>query len=317
MKRTLTSEAIKAAEAELSASPNERLQSDGLRAKIRSRLSSILPGWFSPSSSSEVVPSRSGETAAHLLTTGHKELENARSSARLYFESRGLKIPSFLESRKASASLEVELANVLADTEAVKTFIADLKAETSRARAETDRLRREFDSTPEGKEILHLRSEIARMNAEQRQQISDILQLDAETTRQNFLAGLLLNYCEFAGIGRPPDLPPDPEVSRFSSDLNFLIESCAGAGFGLPSDLTTIEQVSQFVRSEVPPTVPERQPPAAAAEEQAASRTPAKRRKIVSRKKIRPKQPSSSIGASRPITAESSEADEQASGLGF
>jgi hypothetical protein len=46
MKRTLTPKDIAAAETELSESPNERVETDGLRAKIRSRLSAILPTWF-------------------------------------------------------------------------------------------------------------------------------------------------------------------------------------------------------------------------------------------------------------------------------
>jgi septal ring factor EnvC (AmiA/AmiB activator) len=126
------------------------------------------------------MTSGSGKTPSHLLTSGHEELENARSSARLYFESRGLEVPSFLKPRKASASLEVELATVRADTEAVKRYLAETRAETAQLRAEAQRLEkehREWESSAEGQQVLQLRSE-------NRQLLSNILQIDADVARR-------------------------------------------------------------------------------------------------------------------------------------
>jgi hypothetical protein len=299
MKRTLTPSDIAAADTELSESPNERAETDGLRAKIRSRLNGILQPWLHRNSATAGMASGAGKTPSHLLTSGHEELENARSSARLYFESRGLEVPSFLKPRKASASLEVELATVRADTEAAKIFLAGTRADTARLRAEAQRLEkehREWESSPEGQKVLQLRSE-------SRQMLSNILQIDADVARSNRNAMLLSSFCQYHFGSSTPNLPPPVSVSRYSSDLPFLLDWCRRFGFDVPADLTTIDQVSNFVRSEVPAQLPERQPPAANTEEQAASPAPAKPRKVVSRKKRPPK--------------ESSEAAEHVSGLGF
>jgi hypothetical protein len=172
-----------------------------------------------------------------------------KAGARREFEARGLKVPDYLQDREPCDSLEAELARMVADTESVRCLIADINTETAELRSQAARLQEEFERSPAGEEVSQLR-------AERRQMISQILQLDADITRENRNAKLLLSFCDHNNLGRPPNLPPDGKVSRFSSDMGFLVASCADAGFELPADATTIESVSRFVISQCPPLAP-------------------------------------------------------------